>query len=49
MLYQMYAKGYVQSLDDPLRKYAPDFKINSINAKYENFVMRIIITITVMR
>lgn len=34
MLYQFYAQGSVQSLDDPLQKYAPDFKINNTFSKY---------------
>ncbi|XP_003387189.1 PREDICTED: putative beta-lactamase-like 1 [Amphimedon queenslandica] len=33
MLYQLYAEGSVQSLDDPLTKYAPDFKINNTFSK----------------
>ena len=36
MLYQLYAEGSVQSLDDPLKKYAPDFKINNTFSKYLN-------------
>ena len=27
MIYQLYEDGYVQSLDDPIIKYAPDFSI----------------------
>ena len=29
MLYQLYTSGKIQSLDDPLSKYAPSFKINN--------------------
>ena len=29
MLYQLYEQGHVQSMDDPLVKYAPSFKINN--------------------
>ena len=34
MLYQLYVKGSVQSLDDSLKKYAPGFKINNPFSKY---------------
>ena len=29
MVYQLFEKSYIHSLDDPLVKYAPDFKINN--------------------
>lgn len=34
MLYQLFKEGSIQSLDDPLRKYAPNFKINNPFSKY---------------
>ena len=35
MLYQLYEQGYVQSLDDPLVKYAPNFKIHDPFSGYD--------------
>lgn len=33
MLYQLYDRGVVSSLDDPLSKYAPDFKMTNVHSR----------------